>query len=300
MLGFIRFGMLTIIHLSALGVVTVFVAALGVSLLECSIARIVSHGVSRLLLASFKFWSRRCADRRRDARVGFAKSCPLASRGSPELIWRFLPSWRLASVFQRLVRWHPEVHLFQIWRLVGRHDARRRLSDVSNGIPKLPMLIIVSFGYVGFLASFTMSSGGSPALNLASFGGVATLGVGFQHRVLWHSWAHLRKRWHLGSASQLLSSGLSSLVRMCHVCHPEGQVLLNIIEKIIPKPKIFTETRTQDSSRVCDLSSCNLLSESNKICLGAALLYAWFWSYMKLPRQDSNPGQFSVSWRLFL
>jgi hypothetical protein len=38
---------------------------------------------------------------------------------------------------------------------------------------------------------------------------------------------------------------------------------LNIIENvIISKPKIFTETRTQDSFRVCDLSSCNLLAET--------------------------------------
>jgi hypothetical protein len=56
---------------------------------------------------------------------------------------------------------------------------------------------------------------------------------------------------------------------MCHaVYHPEGHVSLNIIERIIPKPKLFTETRTQDSFRVCDLSSCNILSETNKICPG--------------------------------
>jgi hypothetical protein len=49
-------------------------------------------------------------------------------------------------------------------------------------------------------------------------------------------------------------------------------ISLNIIERIIPKHKIFTETRTQDSFRVCDLSSCNLLSETNKFCLGAVIL----------------------------
>jgi hypothetical protein len=60
---------------------------------------------------------------------------------------------------------------------------------------------------------------------------------------------------------------------MCHVvCHPEGHVSLNIIEKIIPKPKFFTEIRTRDSFRVCDRSSCNLFSDSNKFCLGAVLL----------------------------
>jgi hypothetical protein len=46
---------------------------------------------------------------------------------------------------------------------------------------------------------------------------------------------------------------------------------LNTIEKIIPKP-IFTETRTQDSFRVCDLSSCNLLAETNNFVLCAVLL----------------------------
>jgi hypothetical protein len=45
-----------------------------------------------------------------------------------------------------------------------------------------------------------------------------------------------------------------------------------VIEKIIPKPKIFTETGTQDSFRVCALSSCNLLAETNKVALGAFLL----------------------------
>jgi hypothetical protein len=43
-------------------------------------------------------------------------------------------------------------------------------------------------------------------------------------------------------------------------------------KKIIPKPKIFTESRTQDSFRVCDFSSCNLLSDKNKFCLDAVLL----------------------------
>jgi hypothetical protein len=33
-------------------------------------------------------------------------------------------------------------------------------------------------------------------------------------------------------------------------------------EKIIPKPKIFTGTRTQYSDRVCVFSSCNNLAET--------------------------------------
>jgi hypothetical protein len=46
-------------------------------------------------------------------------------------------------------------------------------------------------------------------------------------------------------------------------------VSLNIIEKIIPKPNIFTETQTQGSLRVCNLCSCNLLAETNKILKGS-------------------------------
>jgi hypothetical protein len=51
-------------------------------------------------------------------------------------------------------------------------------------------------------------------------------------------------------------------------------VSLNITENIIiiRKPNIFTKTRTQDSFRVCDLSSCNLLAETNNSVLCAVLL----------------------------
>jgi hypothetical protein len=59
---------------------------------------------------------------------------------------------------------------------------------------------------------------------------------------------------------------------VCVMCLPEGHVSLNIIEKIIPKSKIFTETRTQESFRVFDRSSCDLLSETNKFCRLVAVL----------------------------
>jgi hypothetical protein len=76
------------------------------------------------------------------------------------------------------------------------------------------------------------------------------------------------------SASRPISSRLSSWFCNCHVvCHPEVHVSLNIKEIIItPKPKVSTETRTQDSFRVCALSAGNLLAEKNKFCLGAVLL----------------------------
>jgi hypothetical protein len=57
---------------------------------------------------------------------------------------------------------------------------------------------------------------------------------------------------------------------MSYVCHRSR--IVEYYRKIIPQPKIFNETRTQDSFRVCDLSSCNLLSETNKFCLDAVLL----------------------------
>jgi hypothetical protein len=55
-------------------------------------------------------------------------------------------------------------------------------------------------------------------------------------------------------------------------CRVEGYVSLNIMVRITPKPKIFTDARTQDSFQVCFLSSCNHLSEWNKFWLGAVLL----------------------------
>jgi hypothetical protein len=48
--------------------------------------------------------------------------------------------------------------------------------------------------------------------------------------------------------------------------------IIIIIIIIIPKPNIFTGTRTQDSFRVCDLSSCNLLAETNNFVLYTILL----------------------------
>jgi hypothetical protein len=110
---------------------------------------------------------------------------------------------------------------------------------------------------------------------LESFVGVATVGVATLSAGLSASCLVV----FLGSSAQKMAScvGVATLivgavVVMSYVCHPEGHVSLNIIEKIIPKPKIFTETRTQDSFWVCTLSSCNLLSETNKFCLDVVLL----------------------------
>jgi hypothetical protein len=43
-------------------------------------------------------------------------------------------------------------------------------------------------------------------------------------------------------------------------------------KNIMPKPNIFTKTRTQGSFRVCDLTSCNLLADRNNSVLCAVLL----------------------------
>jgi hypothetical protein len=103
---------------------------------------------------------------------------------------------------------------------------------------------------------------------------VATLGVGLSASCLVT---------FLGSSPQEMAScvGVATpIVRALVVgsyvsclCHLEGHVSLNVVEKIIHKPQIFTETRIQDSFRVCDLSSYNLLSETNKFCLGAVLCF---------------------------
>jgi hypothetical protein len=122
-----------------------------------------------------------------------------------------------------------------------------------------------------------MASRDSFTPNIALCGGVAkngdaTLGVGF---LAWCPLASLdRSAQKMASCVGVATAIVGALVvvRLCHVFHPESHVSLNIIEEIIPKPKIFTDTRTEDSFRVCDLGSCNLLSETNKFCLDAVLL----------------------------
>jgi hypothetical protein len=43
------------------------------------------------------------------------------------------------------------------------------------------------------------------------------------------------------------------------------------MEEIIPKPEIFTKKQTQYWFRVCDIISCNLLSETRQFVLSAIL-----------------------------
>jgi hypothetical protein len=70
----------------------------------------------------------------------------------------------------------------------------------------------------------------------------------------------------------MLISSQSLLLKIFFIGLVIRYVSLNIIEKIIPKPNIFTETRTQGSFRVRDLCSCNFLAETNNFGLGAVLL----------------------------
>jgi hypothetical protein len=93
-----------------------------------------------------------------------------------------------------------------------------------------------------------VTSWGSPALNIASLGGVATLGVGLSASCL---------AAFLGSSAQNMASCVGvatpivgALVLGSYVsCRmsSRGSRIVEYYRKIIPKPKILTETRTQDS-----------------------------------------------------
>jgi hypothetical protein len=58
------------------------------------------------------------------------------------------------------------------------------------------------------------------------------------------------------------------------------------------------ETRTD--FWVCDLCSRNLLAETNNFCLGTILISCLVSKLQKYSHRDSNPGQFSWLWPLFL
>jgi hypothetical protein len=62
--------------------------------------------------------------------------------------------------------------------------------------------------------------------------------------------------------------------------------LLNSIEKIIPKPNIFTKTQTQGSFWFFDLSSCKILAETNNNVLCAVFLLPLVSELQKV----SSPG----------
>jgi hypothetical protein len=67
---------------------------------------------------------------------------------------------------------------------------------------------------------------------------------------------------------------------------------------IIPQPNIFTDTRTQDSFRVCDLSSCNLFIETNNFGLGNVLLLCVVSKIQKSLSLGFEPRTFSQSFDL--
>jgi hypothetical protein len=70
-------------------------------------------------------------------------------------------------------------------------------------------------------------------------------------------------------------------------------VSLNNTEKIIiiiPKSNIFTKTKTQGSLQVGDLSSCNLLTETNNFVLCAILLSCLVSKLQKPPSLGLKPS----------
>jgi hypothetical protein len=203
----------------------------------------------------------------------------------------------LSCVFTKLV--------YAICGIFGRrHDARCRFASIVSY--SVSMLLLTWFGIevgVATVGVATLSvdstkcrrvSRGSSTINIwdivgVATVGVATLGVGLSASCLVAL---------LGSSAQKMAScvGVAMpivgvlVVGSCHViCHPERHVSL-IMEKIIPKPKIFTETRTQASFRVWHLSSCNLLSEINKFCLGAVLLLCLVLELHKTYSSGLEPG----------
>jgi hypothetical protein len=161
----------------------------------------------------------------------------------------------------------------------------------------------------------------------ASKNSIATLGVGFPTSCPLHSLAYLRKNcalWRRHARRRffcVMSCGTPRLIwanmASC-VCVTTlivwavvvgSYVISHVIQRVtylwilsrnlILNQKIFTETRTQGSFRVCILSTCNLLSDTNKFCLRTLLLLCLVLELHKASRQDSNPGQISVLWRLF-
>lgn len=82
----------------------------------------------------------------------------------------------------------------------------------------------------------------------------------------------------------------------------DSLVSLNITEKNYLQPKIFINSPSLESFRVCDIRTCNFLSETNKFCLGAFLALFLISTLQKriLSHQASNPIQFSLVWYLFV
>lgn len=65
---------------------------------------------------------------------------------------------------------------------------------------------------------------------------------------------------------------------------------LNIIERIITKHRLFTDTPIQDGLWVCDLRSCNILSGTNKFCLGAILILSLVLELNKISSTGLKPS----------
>jgi hypothetical protein len=121
--------------------------------------------------------------------------------------------------------------------------------------------------------------------------GVATLGVGLAASCL---------------VAFLGSSTVATPIVAAVVCvqvsrtSSRGARVVEYHTKIIPKPKIFTETRTQDSFRVCDFSSCNILAETKFCILRRSFMVLSFRGTETIFTGNLTQDKISVLWPLFL
>jgi hypothetical protein len=83
----------------------------------------------------------------------------------------------------------------------------------------------------------------------------------------------------IGVATPIVSSYVS------HGMSSQGPCIVEYYRETIPKPQIFTYTRSQDTFRACNLCSCNFLSETNKLYLDAGLLSRFVSELQKTPSQ---------------
>jgi hypothetical protein len=89
------------------------------------------------------------------------------------------------------------------------------------------------------------------------------------------------------------SMGLSSWVRLCHVSHPVGYVSLKIAEKILLTQIFSPRLKPRTTFQVYDLSSCNILSDTNKFLLHAVLPLCLVLELRKTSSSGLEPRTFS-------
>lgn len=103
--------------------------------------------------------------------------------------------------------------------------------------------------------------------------GVATFGVGLSASLLIVFLRSSAQNWTscFGMSNPIFGDLVLDSYVSCRMSSREPRTF-ECYRKIIPRPKVFYETQTQNSFRICNCSSCYLLSETYKFCLGTALL----------------------------